>query len=277
MDVIKANGEVVAFDEERIRRSLGRSGAKTSVIEEVIHLVKTKMRDRIPTSELYSIVFGELSRLQAASAGKYKLKAAIMQLGPTGFPFEKLIAALFESDGFTAVTGQIIQGVCVTHEVDVVAKKGWDLHHAECKFHNFRGKVCDVRHALYVDARFRDVGRKTLEIARDDPLRYKGWLITNTRMTSDAIAYGTCSGLGLLSWDYPEEKSLRSWIDTSGLHPLTSLSSLSSKQKRQLLDRGIVLCREIKSGMLAEIGMPRPKINDVLQEAHLVCASSPPG
>lgn len=279
MDVIKANGEVVPFDEERIRRSLARAGAKASVREEVVDLVKAKMHDGIPTSELYSIVFAELRRLQAPSAGKYNLKKAILQLGPTGFPFEKLIAALFEVDGFTALTGQMVPGRCVSHEVDVVAKKDNVLYHAECKFHSFQGKVCDVKHALYVDARFRDVGEKTREIAGDARIHYQGWLITNTRMTSEAIAYGTCAGLGLLSWDYPEEKNLRSWIDSSGLHPLTSLSSLSVKQKRQLLERGLVLCREIEKneGRLVEIGMSRGEIDNVLREAYSICEGSAHG
>lgn len=273
MNVTKANGEVVPFEEERIRRSLSRVGAKPKAIDEVIGLVKARMFEGISTSKLYEVVFGELRRLQPPSAGKYSLKNAIMQLGPTGFPFERLIAALFENDGFTAITGQIIGGVCVSHEVDVVARKDGVLYHAECKFHSFQGKVCDVKHALYVDARFKDVGKRIARSADGHGVSYKGWLITNTRMTSDAIAYGTCSGLGLLSWDHPEEKSLRSWIDSSGLHPITSLSTLSIKQKRQLLDRGVVLCRDLETNkrMLAEIGMNPAAVAGVLDEAYKVC------
>ncbi len=98
-------------------------------------------------------------------------------------------------------------------------------------------------------------------------------LVTNTRMTSDAIAYGACAGLGLLSWDYPQEKTLRGWIDSTGLHPVTSLTSLSVKSKRQLLERGVVLCREVTGspGILAEIGLSKQIIDDVIDEAYAIC------
>ncbi|MBL8124308.1 MAG: ATPase [Blastocatellia bacterium] len=273
MNVIKANGDEVPFDEVKIRRSLRRVKADPDVVEIVLERVIRKMYDRITTSDLYSIVFAELKTLQRRSAGKYNLKRAIMQMGPTGYPFEKLIAALFDADGYTASTGQFIEGRCVTHEVDVVAAKGDLLYHAECKFHSFLGRVCNIKHALYAHARFVDIEKGFASEAPRKGRIYKGMLVTNTRMTSDAIAYGTCAGLGLLSWDYPQEKSLRGWIDSTGLHPVTSLTSLSVKSKRQLLERGVVLCRELTGspGILAEIGLSKQNIDDVIDEAYVIC------
>lgn len=276
LNVIKTDGLIVPFDIEKVRRSLRRARVDPDVIEIIADRVAGKVYDRIPTSELYSIVFAELKTLQKGSAGKYNLKKAIFQMGPTGFPFEKLIGALFETEGFTASTGQIVKGRCVSHEVDVVAEKG-DLHyHAECKFHSFQGKVCDVKHALYVHARFVDIGGE-LESKKPHAGRtHKGWLVTNTRMTSDAIAYGTCAGLGLLSWDYPPEKSLRERIDSSGLHPVTCLTTLSVKVKRQLLEKGIITCRNLIAGpqVLSEFGLSQPEIDEVIDEAYAICESS---
>ena len=276
MNVIKANGDEVPFDEEKIRRSLRRVKADPDVVEIVLELVIGKMYDRITTSDLYSIVFAELKTLQRRSAGKYNLKRAIMQMGPTGYPFEKLIAALFGADGYTASTGQFIKGRCVTHEVDVVAAKGDLLYHAECKFHSFLGRVCNIKHALYAHARFVDIEKGFASEAARSGRIYKGMLVTNTRMTSEAIAYGTCAGLGLLSWDYPQEKSLRGWIDSTGLHPVTSLTALSVKSKRQLLERGVVLCRELTGspGILADIGLSKQDIDDVIEEAYAVCETA---
>ena len=276
LNVIKADGLIVPFDIEKVRRSLRRARVDPDVIEIIADRVAGKVYDRMPTSELYSIVFGELKTLQKGSAGKYNLKKAIFQMGPTGFPFEKLIGALFETEGFTASTGQIVKGRCVSHEVDVVAEKG-DLHYdAECKFHSFQGKVCDVKHALYVHARFVDIGKELQSKAPHSVRKHKGWLVTNTRMTSDAISYGTCVGLGLLSWDYPPEKSLRERIESSGLHPVTCLTRLSVKLKRQLLEKGIILCRDLiaESQVLVELGLSQPKIDEVVDEAYAICDSS---
>lgn len=273
MDVIKANGEIVPFDPNRIRATLRRLQTETELIEHIVNTVGGKVHDRMSTSNLYSIVFQELKQLQKGAAGKYNLKKAILQLGPTGFPFERLIAALFESDGFTTETGQITQGACVSHEVDVIASKNNVLYHAECKFHSFQGKVCDVKHALYADARFRDIGKVIRSGPDKADINYKGWLITNTRMTSDALTYGTCAGLGLLSWDFPEEKSLRGWIDRSGLHPVTCLTSLSVKTKQQLIDKGVTLCRDLTAApeILSRLGVPEPKIEEAVEEAYAIC------
>ena len=274
MDVIKANGEIVPFDANRIRDSLRRVKTAPPLIERVVDKVSAEIYDRIPTSKLHSIVFGELRSLQKGASGRYNLKKAIFQLGPTGFPFEKLIGSLFETEGFSVATEQTIGGNCVTHEVDVVAEKKDILYHAECKFHSFQGKVCDVKHALYTDARFRDIRMKIQEGLDTKGIGYKGWLITNTRMTSDAIAYGTCAGLALLSWDYPPGDGLRERIDRSGLHPVTCLTFLSLKHKQQLLERGITLCREVTANpnVLFELGISSSKINEILDEAVDVCS-----
>ena len=50
-------------------------------------------------------------------------------------------------------------------------------------------------------------------------------------------------GLKLISWDYPFNKSLRDQIDKYGLYPITSLTTLSKKDKEKLLDKGYVLCQ----------------------------------
>lgn len=276
MNVIKANGDVAQFDPEKIRRALRRIDASPAVIEEVLSIVAVKVYDGIPTSELFGIVFGELKKLRKASAGKYNLKKAIFQMGPTGFPFEKLIAALFQTEGFKTATGQIVKGRCVSHEVDVVAERENLHYNAECKFHSFQGKVCDVKHALYVHARFVDIENELALKPSHSDRTHKGWLVTNTRMTSDAIDYGTCAGLRLLSWDYPPEKSLRAWIDGSGLHPVTCLTTISAKVKKQLLEKGIILCRDLidEPQALVELGISQSKIDEVLDEARAICGGS---
>lgn len=275
MNVVKANGESVPFDPDKIRQSLKRVKTDPVLIEEVIRAVNREIYDEIPTSELYTIVFDKLKKLQKGLAGKYNLKRAIMDLGPTGFPFERYIAALWHSDGFITATGQIISGHCVNHEVDVTAEKD-NLHYLmECKFHSFRGTPCDVKHALYVYARFLDIEKK-LKAAQEHTTKvHKMWLVTNTRLTSDAVAYGTCAGLELLSWDFPEGNGLRERVDRAGLHPITCLTSLSANEKRRLLERGIVLCRELagKAQILLETGISQTKIEAVLEEADAICAS----
>lgn len=276
MNVLKANGEIAPFDANKIKRSLVRVKAKPAIIEAVIEAVKQEIYDEIPTSKLYQIVFKELKKLQRNVAGKYNLKKALMDLGPTGYPFEKFIAAIWQAEGFATKTGQIVKGACVSHEVDVVAKKGDLNEFVECKHHSSRGNVCSVKNTLYFYARFLDLEKKQLAKSAKSLNIYKGWLVTNVRFTSEAIRYGTCVGLGLLSWDFPPKNGLRERIDKAGLHPITCLTSLSTKQKAQLMEKAITLCSDLGDHpeLLHQIGIRSEKAKQIMEEANAICETS---
>jgi hypothetical protein len=81
--------------------------------------------------------------------------------------------------------------------------------------------------------------------------------------------YGKCAGLVLISWDYPADTGLKFWIDKTGLHPVTSLISLNKKEKLFLLEKGIVLCSQLKENLnfLREMGITDNQINKIIREA----------
>ena len=270
ISVVKANGQTELFDADKIRQSLLRSGTEPGIIDAVIESVRNKIYTNISTQKLYKIVFGELRKRHRPAAGKYHLKKAIMELGPTGFPFEKYIAEIFKAEGYYTQTGKIKMGQCVKHEVDVIAENDTEQIMMECKFHSQPGTVCNVKHALYVSARFQDIERNIKSGAFTDSKPFKGWLVTNTRMTSDAEQYGVCFGLGLLSWNFPEGKSLRERIDESGLHPVTCITSLNRSEKEQLLNKSIVLCKSLYMvpEVLQEIGISELRAQRIIKEAE---------
>lgn len=145
----------------------------------------------------------------------------------------------------------------------------------ECKFHSDDRRKCDVKIPLYIYARFLDVEKAWIEKPGHAQKFHQGWVVTNTKFSGDAIQYGTCVGLQLTSWDYPKKGSLRERIDRSGLHPLTCLTTLTKKEKQQLLDKGIVLCKELcqQEHLLNEIGVHPTRAKKVLEEAGLLCQS----
>ena len=100
MKVIKANGEETLYDPEKIVRSLGRVGASQELIQEVLSETEKELYEGIHTKAMYKIVFRNLRKLSRGVASKYHLKNAIMELGPTGFPFEKFIASLLNAEGY---------------------------------------------------------------------------------------------------------------------------------------------------------------------------------
>ena len=159
------------------------------------------------------------------------------------------------------------------HEVDVVAEKRDHHFMVECKFHSDPKRKCDVKVPLYIQARFTDVERQWKAIPGHGTIFHQGWLVTNTRFTSDAVQYGECVGLYLLSWNHPQDDSLRERIDRSGLHPITCLTTLTKAEKQRILDAGTVLCAEIREDVqiLGRAGVAAGKVAKVLKEVEELC------
>lgn len=271
--VVKADGARVPFDPEKIRGSLRRSGATDDVIDAVLEKSMPRFVDGMSTRALYRIVHRQLKTLQLSTAGKYHLKRAIMELGPSGFPFERLVARLLEAEGYRAEIDRTVQGHCVKHEVDVTAEKENEHLMVECKFHSDPGRLCDAKHALYVHARFLDLEKAWKSLPGHDRIVHHGWLVTNTRFSGDASRYGVCAGLFLLSWDYPDSAGLRELIDHHRLYPLTCLTTLTRQEKQELLAKRIVVARTVceQPDLLKELRLPSSRMEAVMNEAHQLC------
>lgn len=272
--ITKASGEQTSFSEEKLRNSMTNAGAPKDQIDSVIDEVKTKLYNGMTTKKIYQIAFSLLKKGGRHLAARYHLKQAIMELGPAGFPFEQLIAELFKSKGYSTRVGEILQGKCVTHEIDVIAEKENEHILVECKYHNEQGIACNVKIPLYVHARFNDVVAHAIKNPIFAAKKQTGWLVTNTRFTLDAMQYGSCAGLQLLGWDHPFKKSLKEQIDEYKLYPITCLTSLSRAEKQQLLEREIVLCKDLlkNDSLLHKIGIKSTRERTILQEARQLCA-----
>ena len=266
----KYSGETVDFDIDKLINSLRRTQADEQTIERVVNEVQKKLYDGISTKEIYQLAYKLLNKTKSKSfASRYKLKKAIMELGPSGFPFEKFVAAILDKEGFSTEVGVIIQGFCVTHEVDVVAKNDHKHFMVECKYHNSQGKVNDIKIPLYIQSRFLDIDKQCREVEGHDSKFHQGWIYSNTRFSSEAIKYGNCAGLKLVSWNYPNNNGLAKKIYQYGLFPITTLTTLSKKDKDKLLEKGYVLCKDVcdNPNILTEVGIERNKHNKILNNA----------
>jgi hypothetical protein len=239
--VLKMSGEREPFSRQKVVASLKRAGAKESLAKEITSQVERELYEGIPTRQIYSRVFALLREKHAPAAFGYNLRQAVMQLGPTGYPFEKFVAGVLVYEGYRTKTNQELKGRCVSHEVDVVAQKSGKTFMLECKFHTRGGIRSDIKDALYVYGRFLDL-KEFFEEA---------WLVTNTKVSAAVKDYSRCVGLKVISWDYPRGDSLQEMIERSGLHPLTSLTSLSGGHKKRLLSAGTVFCQDLTDETLS--------------------------
>lgn len=136
--VIKANGEKEPFRFSKLESSLRNAGTDNAAIREIINDIDGWIYPGVTTKKIYSRAFGLLKRIRGVAAVRYRMKQAIYDMGPTGYPFEYFISRIFELQGYSVQTDQIKQGKCVTHEVDVVATNDHEHHLVECKYSQAR-------------------------------------------------------------------------------------------------------------------------------------------
>jgi hypothetical protein len=275
--VTKASGETEAFDSEKLRRSLRRAGADELIIDQILEDLDGQWYEGISTKSIFKRAFKMLKKQHRATAARYTLKQAMFDFGPSGFPFEDFFAEILKSQGYQVATRQLLQGICVQHEVDVVAKNAEQLIWVECKYHPVAGSVSNIKIPLYIHSRFRDLEQYiTTHHHLQKDQKVKGWLVTNTRFSDDAMTYGQCAGMHLIGWNYPAKGSLREMVDKANLHPVTCLTRLTRQEKTRLLERGIVLSKTLtQSGRWSELlHLSTERREKVMEEAQALCGAN---
>lgn len=270
VQVVKSNGEREPFDPRKLRSSLRRAGASAAEQERVVAEVRRQLRDGTTTRRLYQIAFQSLRRgAREPTAARYSLQRAILELGPSGYPFEQFLGELLRHEGWKTKVGVRLKGRFVTHEVDLEARRGGRRLLGECKFRAEPNGKVDVRTALYVYARAHD-----LEGASGGWSEF--WLVTNGRFTADALRFGEGSGLYLLGWNHPGKDGLRDRIDRAGLHPVTCLTHLRKKEKQELLQAGTVVVADLQADprRVERLGLGRERLRQVRSEVEGLVAGA---
>lgn len=267
VNVLKASNKSEPFKEEKVLDSVKRTGIPIKLQKDVVDHIYNKLYENIPSREIYGHVLEFLgSSDYPYSKSKYSLKQAIMDLGPTGYPFEDFVSEILTELGYSTEVRQILMGKCISHEIDIIAQKENKKILIEAKFHNSVGMRSDVRVSMYTKSRFEDLHEK-YNISN-------AWVITNTKATIDAIAYANCVGMEIISWSYPIGRSLRDLIESSGLHPITILTTLPEHQKITLLNQHVVRCKTLHENpeKLDEIGITNREKVKILEEIEYVCS-----
>lgn len=264
--IIRADGRKDFWNPRKLEHSLKCAGASPASAAAITKETERAIVSGMTTADIYRRAFSSLKKCERPAAARYSIKQAIMSMGPTGYPFEQLLGRLLAAEGYTVNFPDSVRGRCVSHEVDVVAVKNGHKIMVEAKFHNQPGFRSDVKTALYVRARYEDLAAAGGW--------NEGWLITNTKFTSDAVRYGACAGLNLIGWGYPAGRGLESLLTAHRLWPITILTTLSSREKQLLMGKNIVVCRDLidRPGALKFTGVSDSKTAAVLSEVKKIIA-----
>ncbi len=268
----KADGTSEYFKIEKLRRSLRRAGARNEEVDQIVGTIVNELYEGMKTQEIYRRAFSLLREAEGTTAARYSLRRALFGLGPSGFPFEKFLARVFQTQGYTTKTGIILEGRCAPHEIDIAAYKPDHSFIGEAKFHARPGIKTDLQVALYSYARLLDL--KERSICNEAVCGIKEfWLITNTKFTTTAEHYAECVGLRLLSWDYPKHNNLHDLIQRSRIYPITVVQSLSQSQIATLISYGAIVCQDIVENprVLRHLHISEKRQERLLSEIKAIC------
>lgn len=274
--IINSQGQQEPFSFRKVYISAQRVGAPKPLARNIAKKIQQEAYPGITTKEIYQKIRDLLFKEQPVYGMRYSLKEAIRRLGPSGFPFEKYIGALFKTLGFNVLLHQFISGKCISnYEIDFLAKKEKQLIIGECKYHSLSGNRVDLKVALANYARFIDI--KNGDFFKKESmkkLKLRTMLVTNTKFTSQVIQYAQCYKIDLIGWRYPELRGLEYLIESEKLYPITILPSINEHILSHLANYHLMLVKDIigleGAKKLKKIGLKPKEIEIFQKEANLL-------
>ena len=248
INVVKASGDIEPLDLNKVRRACMRTGASEVIAKKVLRDVQNSLFDGISTKKIYRTVCKLLKQYSYYSEARFRLKESMMNMGPSGFPFETYVNEILKNYGYKTTQNVVLKGVCANHEIDIVAEENSSNSKRfliECKYHNAFGIYTGLKQVLYTYARLLDLqeGYNKGICERIDG----AWLVTNTKISREAVKYGECKGLNLLGWRYPPDKGLEWMIEQKNLFPVTVLGFIGKKSLEKFSKAGVMLVKDLES------------------------------
>jgi len=270
----KASGETELFDVSKLKASLKNAGADDETTNEISADIENWVSNGITTGKIYARAYKLFRSKKGTGSLRYKLKQSLYDMGPTGYPFEYYVGELFKRLGYEVEVGQVVGGVSITHEMDVIATKDAEQHLMECKFALDQGKRISIQVPLYVHSRVNDIVEKRQEEKKYKNFTFTAWVVTNARFSADSIEYSRCKGIQLLGWDYPKDNSLKDLIEREMVFPVTIMKHLSNKEKQALMNDGIVTCSQLMNNpnKLNKLGLNKRQQRAVMNELEEISA-----
>ena len=102
VQIRKYSGDTVEFDRNKLISSLTNAGSGIELANAITEEVEKRLFDGISTKTIYQMAFKRLKKSRRTSASKYKIKKAIMELGPFRVSRLSSLSAIFSITTVTA-------------------------------------------------------------------------------------------------------------------------------------------------------------------------------
>lgn len=241
--VTKADGSRQAFDKNKIISTCIKLGLSWQQAEEIAQKIERKAYDGIVTKKILHWVFKYAEKYKPSLKYRIDLRASISLLRPKP-DFEKFIGIIFDILGYETKTNLILEGYCVEHEIDVIAKRNEEIILVEVKHHVNPHKYTGLDVFLEVNSTLEDL-KEGYRMGKHSYNFSKAMIVCNTKISEHAKRYAACKKIETLSWKYPENFCLEKIIEENKIYPITLLKDLEIEEIYKLADCGILTLKQL--------------------------------
>ncbi|MCW3982781.1 MAG: ATP cone domain-containing protein [Candidatus Bathyarchaeota archaeon] len=269
VSVTKANGTKQPYDPEKIIQTCLRLGASHKEALQIEQKIARKLYDGISTQKILQLIFTLMRKSKPAVRHLFDLRRGISLMASKP-EFEVYVRTILAQSGFAVQPNTVLRGLCGEHEVDAIAQKDGVTYLVEVKHHVNYHALTGLDESRIARAIIEDVtegyqnGTSTLKVDR-------AMIVTNTRFSDHALAYGSCRGILQIGWASPEGFSLKETINKYKLYPLSCLRGVKVETRLRLVEAGIVLIKQLLQQdahyLERKLGLPYKEVAALLEKA----------
>lgn len=263
--VRKADGRLEQYDSSKVIRTALHLGLDRAEAESLEKEISERIRDGIPTSEILSMIHELARKFRPELVHVRDLREAISALRPKP-DFEEYARIVLREAGYLVEPGRVLEGRCVSHEIDGIAFKGEEVFVIEVKHHRNHHAYTGLGTVLELWAALEDL-REGYRLGFHPYAFTSAILVCNTKISLHAERYARCKGIMYMGWRYPRAFALSDIVSSKKIYPITMLRTLSSDVIERLGERGIVTLNQLKGLRLDELA---ELVKTDLQEAERI-------
>lgn len=254
IQVRKADGRLEPFDRSKVVKTALNFGLDLEEAEAITDEVSKQVYDDIPTSKILSVIKDLAVKLRPELEHVRDLRDAISRMRSKP-DFEEYVRFALRAVGYLVEPGRVLEGRCVSHEIDGVAFMGHEVLVVEVKHHVNPHTYTGLDTVLELWAALEDL-QEGYRLGLHSYAFNSAILACNTKISLHAERYARCKGIKYMGWKYPHAFALGDIVAKHRLYPITMLNSLSEGQVSSLGDSGIILLSqlvELDAGELAKL------------------------
>lgn len=249
--VKKVDGSTEPFDRRKIVRTCMRMGATEEISETIAKNIEEKIYDGIESKKILQMIFKSMRKYRPICRHIIDLRKSLSLLRSKP-DFEIYIQTLLKEHGYDVLSNQIINGKCVEHEVDAVAKKDGKTTIVEVKHHFHYHTPTGLDEVRIARAVYEDV-TEGFESGSNDLEIDHVMIVSNTKLSKHAERYVKCRKIGHMGWSHPSHYDLQTMIEEKKLYPVSIIRGLRSQVRESLTSNGIVMIKQLLEMNPAEL------------------------